>query len=145
MYKTNRKARRLNRLLALLFALAVLAGALAGCAGGDGGSSSGGQSGSTAEAVKTITLTVVHRDGSSKDFTIETGKETLGEALADEGLIEGEDSEYGLFVTKVDGEEADGSKHEFWSLTIGGEMASTGVDSTPIEDGGQFELTLSTY
>lgn len=145
MYKTTQKTRRINRLLALFFALAIFAGALAGCTGSGGGASSGGQSGSTAEAVKTITLTVVHRDGSSKDFTIETGKETLGEALVDEGLIEGEDSEYGLFVTKVDGEEADSGKHEFWSLSIGGEMATTGVDSTPIEDGGQFELTLSTY
>lgn len=143
MYKSTQKTRRFYRLLALLFALAVFAGVLAGCTGG--GTSSGGQSGSAADTVKTITLTVVHRDGSSKDFTIETGREMLGEALVDEGLIEGEDSEYGLFVTKVDGEEADSGKHEFWSLTIGGEMATTGVDSTPIEDGGQFELTLDTY
>lgn len=145
MYKANRKTHRFDRLLALLLALVIFAGVLAGCSGGDGGTGSGGQTGSTAEAVKTITLTVVHRDGSSKDFTIETGREMLGEALVDEGLIEGEDGDYGLFVTKVDGEEADSGKHEFWSLTIGGEMATTGVDSTPIEDGGRFELTLTTY
>ena len=47
------------------------------------------------------------------------------------GLIEGEDSEYGLFVKTVDGITANEDNQEWWSLTIDGEMAMTGVDSTP--------------
>ena len=64
-------------------------------------------------------------------------------ALQDAGLIEGEESEYGLFVTEVDGIEADSANQEWWCLTINGEMASTGVDSTPVEDGGKYEFTLT--
>ena len=137
MYKTLENTAPLCRGLALLLALALLLGALAGCSGGSKQSEGAG--------VKSITLTVVHRDGTSKDFPIETHREMLGEALLDEGLIGGEEGQYGLFVTKADGEEADEGQHEFWSLSIAGEMATTGVDSTPVEDGGQYELTLTTY
>ncbi len=125
-----------NRALCLLLALSLAMGLLAGCR--DEGAASPGEK-------KTITLTVVHRDGAEKDFTIETAQDMLGAALLDEKLIEGEDSQYGLFVTTVDGEAADAGKHEFWSLTAAGEMLNTGVDSTPIADGEKFELTLSTY
>lgn len=126
-----------RRAPALLLALLLALSALTGCSGGKG---QGGSPGT-----KQITLTVVHRDGSSKDFPLETTREMLGDALEDEGLIEGEEGQYGLFVTTVDGEKADEGSHEFWSLSIAGEMATTGVDSTPIEDGGQYELTLTTY
>lgn len=121
----------------LFLALTLMLGILTGCSGNEGNGSAAG--------TKTVTLTVVHRDGSSKDFAIETSKEMLGEALLDEGLIKGEDGQYGLFITEVDGEEADDGNKEFWSLSIAGEMATTGVDSTPVEDGGQYELTLTTY
>ena len=99
-------------------------------------------SGEEAE-VKEITLKVVHGDGSEKEFPISTQATMLGEALEAEGLISGEESSYGLFVTTVDGETADGSKQEWWCLTKGGEMCNTGVDSTEIASGDTYELTLT--
>lgn len=125
-----------SRVLALLLAIVLAAGLLAGC-GGDSGSK-------TVGGVKHITLTVVHGDGTSKDFSIETSQEMLGAALVDEKLIEGDDSEYGLFVTTVDGESVDSAQQQWWCLTAGGETVTTGVDSTPIEDGGKYEFTLTT-
>ena len=97
---------------------------------------------STAGA-KAYTLTVVDADGKETVHNLNTDEEMLGAALQDAGLIEGEKSEYGLFVTKVDGIEADSANQEWWCLTINGEMASTGVDSTPVEDGGKYEFTLT--
>ena len=56
---------------------------------------------------KTITLTVVHGDGTSNDITVSTDAENLRDALEAEGIIAGEDSSYGMFVQTVDGETAD--------------------------------------
>lgn len=118
-----------KRVLALALAL-VMVFALAACGGG----------GKNA----TVTVTVVHGDGSSKDFTVKTDKEMLGEALTDEKLVDGEDGPYGLFIKTVDGETADEANQEWWCLTKGGESVETGVDSTPVEDGAAYELTLMT-
>lgn len=92
---------------------------------------------------KTITLTVVHGDGTSNDITVSTDAENLRDALEAEGIIAGEDSSYGMFVQTVDGETADDGEQEWWCLTKGGEMWNYGVDDTQIEDGDAFEFTLT--
>lgn len=120
-----------KRILALALAL-VMVFALAAC--GEK------QSADT----KTITVTVVHGNGTSKDFTVKTEKEMLGEALTDEKLVEGEVGPYGLFVKTVDGETVDEAKQEWWCLTKGGQSVETGVDSTVVEDGAAYELALMT-
>ena len=93
---------------------------------------------------KTITVVVTHADESQKNFTIQTDAENLRGALEQEKLIEGSESEYGLFVTGVDGETADDSLQQWWCFTKGGETLMTGVDDTMIADGDQYEITLTT-
>ena len=93
---------------------------------------------------KLITVQVVHGDGSSKEFTIETDAENLRSALEQENLVQGDDGEYGLFVKTVDGETADDSLQQWWCFTKGGESLMTGVDDTMIADGEQYEITLTT-
>ncbi|MDD3218157.1 MAG: DUF4430 domain-containing protein [Lachnospiraceae bacterium] len=92
---------------------------------------------------KKITVTVVHADKSSKDFEYQTDAEFLGEVITGDGLVVGEDSDYGLFITEVDGEKADDSKQQWWCITKGGEQVNTSADQTPISDGDTFELTLT--
>jgi hypothetical protein len=94
--------------------------------------------------LKAIVLVVKHGDESEKSFDIKTEKGTLQEALLDEKLIEGADSSMGMFVTKVDGEDADDSKQQWWCLTKNGEEWVYGVGDTEIEDGDKFEFTLTT-
>lgn len=95
----------------------------------------------TAAGAKEITVEVIHADQSSKTFTYRTGAEYLGEVLLAEGLVEGEQGQYGLYIHAVDGERAvfeeDGA---YWALMVNGEYALTGADSTPIQDGGAFQL-----
>ena len=93
---------------------------------------------------KAYTLTVVDADGKETVHNLNTDEEMLGAALQDADLIEGEESEYGLFVTTVDGYTADDSVQEWWCFSKGGENLSTGVDTTPIADGDTFEATLKT-
>ena len=96
------------------------------------------------EGGKHLTVTVVHGDGSSKDFAIATDAEFLRGALEEQSLIEGSDSEYGMFVTGVDGETVDSDQQQWWCFTKGGEMLMTGVDTTPIADGEHYEITFTT-
>lgn len=95
------------------------------------------------EGDKTITVEVVHGDGSTKEFTIHTDSETLGAALMEEELLVGEEGPYGLFVTAVDGETVDSAKEEWWNFSKNGEALMTGVDSTMIADGEQYEITFT--
>lgn len=97
----------------------------------------------TTQGEKEITVVVVHADKTEKTFTYQTDAEYLREVLEDNGLIAGDESEYGLFVKTVDGETADDSKQQWWCITKGGESLNTSVDQTPINDKDQFEFTLT--
>ncbi len=99
-------------------------------------------SGITATQAKAeFDFTVVHKDGSEKSIKIVTDKATVGEALQSEGIIEGEDGEYGLFVKSVDGETLDYDADGYWwAFYIGDEQAMTGVDQTPIENGKSYSF-----
>ena len=66
---------------------------------------------------KTITVDVVQLDGAETVHTITTEAEFLRGALEQEGIIAGEESDYGLFVTTVDGVTADDSQEQWWCFT----------------------------
>lgn len=95
----------------------------------------------TSAGSKTVTIEVAAPDYSNT-HKIKTDAEFLGDALKEEGIIEGEESQYGLFITSVDSIKADDSKQQWWCITKGGADVMTGVDVTPIADGDTFELTL---
>mgnify|MGYP000163486889 FL=1 len=98
------------------------------------------------EGAKTITVTVMQEGVENKVFTIHTDAEFLRGALEQEKLIEGSESQYGLYVTTVDGVAVDDSLRQWWCFNDGeGNMLDTGVDSTPIADGDAFQIVLSTY
>ena len=76
-------------------------------------------------------FTVVDLDGKETEFTISTDKTTVGEALLEEGLIEGEDSQYGLYVKTVNGITLDYDKDgKYWAFYVNDAYATAGVDST---------------
>jgi hypothetical protein len=90
---------------------------------------------------KHFTVTVVHKDGSEKEFTYDTDEEYLGAVLQEAGLIEGEEGPYGLMISTVDGELADWNVDQgYWALYIGEDYATTGIDTAPIHDGDVFTL-----
>ena len=96
------------------------------------------------EGDKTVTVKGVHADQSEKEFTYETDDEYLGELLTEEGLVEGETSEYGMYITKVDGEQAVfETDNAYWALYENGEYASTGADQTVLDNGDEFSLVYT--
>ena len=86
---------------------------------------------------------VVDKDGNVSKFEIHTDKATVGEALLEVELIEGEDGDYGLYVKKVNGITADYNVDQtYWAFYINGEMAMTGVDATDIEAGATYSFKV---
>lgn len=95
----------------------------------------------TESGSKNYTVTVVHKDGTVKDFAYRTDAEYLAEALLEEGLVSGEDSQYGLTIITVDGEAAVwATDNAYWAIWIGEEMAMTGASEIPVYDGSSFKL-----
>lgn len=95
---------------------------------------------------KTVTLTVVHGDETTRTLELHTDAAYLGEALAEqEGLVDGEPGPYGLFIKTVDGETASDADRAWWCITKAGAEVATSADLTPIADGEAYELTLLTY
>lgn len=93
---------------------------------------------------KQLVVSVVDAEGNTEEFSFSTSQEFLRGALEEQGLVQGEESQYGLYVTEVNGLAADESQQQWWCFTKGGEDVMTGVDSTPIADGDHFEITLKT-
>ena len=86
---------------------------------------------------------VVLDDGTTTYYNVHTDETTVGAALLGVSLIEGEDSEYGLYVKTVDGITKDYDKDgQYWAFYIDGEYASTGVDSTDIVPGSTYTFKV---
>ncbi len=129
MKKTN-----LLRSFLLILLIAALAFPTFACksSSGDGGK-------------KTFTFEVYLKGESTpkSTFTVETEKSTVGEALLEKGLIEGEEGPYGLYVKVVDGIRADYDETgTYWSFYINGSYASSGVDKTEIQDGATYSMRV---
>ncbi len=136
--------------VALIVAMALMA---AGCNGGtkeeapsgtesqaDGLSSDGTVLG---EGDTVFFFTVTDQEGNETQFEIHTDKKTVGEALLAVDLIAGEESEYGLMVTTVNGITADYEKDGiYWAFYIDGAYAQTGVDATEIKEGEQYAFKI---
>ena len=74
-------------------------------------------------------------------LTINTEKETVGEALLEHKLIAGDESEYGLYVKTVNGILADYDVDKsYWAFYVNGDYATSGVDTTPIVKGESYSL-----
>lgn len=96
------------------------------------------------EGAKAITVEVVHADGSKKSFAYHTDEDYLAGVLLGEGLVEGSVGDYGLYITKADGETADfNTDGAYWAVYQNGEYAQLGVTELPVRDGDSFSLVYT--
>lgn len=121
----------------LILLIAALAISFVSCA--DGGS----QGSSEAKEVS-FTFEVYLKDGSLKStHKITTDKSTVGEALVSEGLIEGDEGPYGLYVKRVDGVVADYDVDgTYWAFYVNGQYAVSGVDKTKPEQDATYSFRI---
>lgn len=80
----------------------------------------------------------------SVTLTVHTNEENLGAALTSNSLVEGDQSEYGLYIKTVNGIRADYDLDgAYWAISKDGELTPTGADTTAISDGEHYELTYT--
>lgn len=92
------------------------------------------------EGAKTVIVEVKAQEKNVK-FTIKTDKETVGAALLEHGIIEGEEGPYGMYVKKVNGMTADYDVDQhYWAFYANGEISMTGVDVTEISEGVTYQM-----
>lgn len=119
----------MKKLIALLLTLTVLL-SFAAC-----GAREPEVSGETVE----FTFVAVDLEGKEETFQITTDKKTVGEALLEEGLIQGEPGPYGLYVKTVNGITLDyDTDGKYWAFYVDGEYGMTGVDETDIVPGSTY-------
>lgn len=96
------------------------------------------------QGAKTVTVQVVHKNETSKEFVLHTDAENLHDALDEQKLIEGEDRGGFYMVIVVDGETADYNVDgSYWAMLQDGEWMMTGVDDTMIQDGDHYEFVYT--
>lgn len=90
-----------------------------------------------------FSLVIVDREGKNVQVTVNTDKETVGEALQELHIIFGTMGEYGLYIETVNGltvkYEEDGC---YWAFYVNGEYAQQSADLTPIEPGAEYMLKV---
>ena len=135
--KNKNSLLRLFSLVAVLAMVAVMCFSLASCEKNEP------ETPKDSEGAKiTIQVTVVHGDGTSKVFDIETVEgATLRSALDSVDLVQGDEGPFGLYVKTVDGERADYDRDgAYWSFEQNGAVMMEGIDSVKVGDGDKFEI-----
>ena len=92
---------------------------------------------------KQFELTVADQEGKELVFEISTDAQTVGEALLELGLIEGEEGPYGLYIKSANGIVADyDTTGTYWAFYVDGDYALSGVDTTDIVEGTAYALRV---
>lgn len=137
------KRKVFKKLISVLLCLVLVLGMMCTTTGCNGvlmdSPVTGEETGET--TAKSFVFVVTDVDGSETTFDITSDKEFVGEALMEEGLIEGEEGAYGLYVKTVNGITYDFDKDgKYWAFYVDGEYAMSGVDTTEIEPGITYEF-----
>lgn len=123
----------MKKLISMLLVL-ILVFALTGCGAKEEPAADGAS----------FKVIVTDLDGNETTFDYTSSASTVGEALVAEGLVEGHETEYGLYVDTVNGITADWDADQtYWAFYINGEYATTGIDATEIVADTTYGLTLT--
>lgn len=93
------------------------------------------------EGATTVTVKIT-ADEKTVTITLNTDKADLAEAMLAEGLCAGEEGDYGLFISYVNGIRADYNLDGgyYWSLVVNGEVSTVGASGTPIIGSSVYEF-----
>ena len=80
----------------------------------------------------------------SVTLTVKSDKDNLADMLTENGLVDGDTSEYGLYIKKVNGVTADYEiDGAYWGLNKDGEPTPVGASAITVTDGEHYELVYT--
>ena len=94
----------------------------------------------TQEGAKSITVEVKDDQEAVKTYEVHTDADYLAgvmDELKEKGdfTYEGSESEYGLYITSINGLEANyDTDHAYWAIYVNGEYGMFGADQQPVTD-----------
>lgn len=97
----------------------------------------------TTTGSKKIEIEVVNDSGEIKTYDVKTDAEYLRQAMEEaEGLeFSGEESEYGMMITEINGVVADyNADQSYWAFYINGDFCNYGIEKQPVTDGDVFRI-----
>lgn len=159
IYSKSNTSKVLSFLLCLVLTVSMAFG-LAGCTKDDAQTGAGSQQSATqsvddmdkpvelyagviGEGNTQFKFIVADADGIETEFEVHTDQTTVGAALLENGLIAGDQGDFGLYVKEVNGIVADYDKDQtYWAFYIDGEYAVTGVDITDIVEGATYSFEV---
>lgn len=92
---------------------------------------------------KKIEIDVVNDIGETRTYDVKTDAEYLRQAMEEaEGLeFSGEESEYGMMVTEINGVVADyNADQSYWAFYVNGDFCNYGIEQQPVTDGDIFRI-----
>ena len=143
--KLNSKTKMLSKLLCI-----VLIVAMALCLGGCGKKNVAEYTTAVIENGKIygsganeFSYKVVDPDGNEVSATIKTDKTIVGEALLENNFIAGEAGQYGMYIKSVNNITLDWDRDAmYWGFYVNGEYATSGVDTTEIDESATYSLRV---
>ena len=90
-----------------------------------------------------IEIDVVNDIGETRTYDVKTDAEYLRQAMEEaEGLeFSGEESEYGMMVTEINGVVADyNADQSYWAFYVNGDFCNYGIEQQPVTDGDIFRI-----
>ena len=87
----------------------------------------------------------ITKDGKTTSYTVKTDEKNLGAALThkDVKLIEVKSSDYGNYVTSVDGTE--NTDDTFWMIYVDGKVSEVGIDDIEIVKDAKYEFKFEKW
>ncbi len=135
----TRNTKRILSLISVIVLMAVMALGMISC-----GKQEAAETETEGAAKVTVTVEVTDDKGekTSKEYT--TAAVTLADLLKEEKIAEGEDSDYGFYITTVNGLVADyNTDGAYWALYKDGEYMMTGADGENLTDGAVYGLVYT--
>jgi hypothetical protein len=96
------------------------------------------------EGENSFLFEVINEEGESFFWFVHTNETMVGDALLEHDLVQGDMTDFGLFVTEINGIVADfDDGGAYWAFYIDGDFAMTGVMETEIEPETTYAFVFS--
>ena len=103
---------------------------------------------SASKGAKSVTIEVMDNNGTETSYSTNTDAEYLSEVFdeIDDLTVEGDVTDYGLYINTVNGVTADYSVDaSYWAIYVNGEYGQYGADQQVVNDGDVFRLEYTVY